>query len=79
MEKVLREALMTRFERAMRAAESLPPAIREKIGAGVLEFVDRHEALARDLEQASAELDAGRGIPAEEVFADLRRRLGMPD
>ncbi|MFN3547336.1 MAG: hypothetical protein ACK4U0_07575 [Mesorhizobium sp.] len=70
---------MTKFERAIRAAETLPPEIREKIGAGVLEFVDRYDALARDLEQGIAELEAGRGIPAEEVFADLRRRLGIPD
>jgi len=70
---------MTKFERAIRAAESLPPEIREKIGAGVLEFVDRYDALVRDLEQGIAELNAGQGIPAEEVFADLRRRFGVPD
>lgn len=70
---------MTKFERAIRAAEALPPEVREKIGAGVLEFVERYDALARDLGQGIAELNAGQGIPAEEVFADLRRRFGIPD
>lgn len=70
---------MTNFERAIRAAEALPPEVREKIGAGVLEFVERYDALARDLEQGIAELNPGQGIPAEEVFADLRRRFGIPD
>ena len=70
---------MTNFERAIRAAEALPPEVREKIGAGVLEFVERYDALARDLERGIAELNPGQGIPAEEVFADLRRRFGIPD
>lgn len=70
---------MTKFERAVRAAEALPPEARERLGDNVLQFVDRYLALTSDLEQGLAELDAGLGIPAEEVFAELRARIGLRD
>lgn len=40
-----------------------------------LEQAQTREALRRSIAQA----DRGEGIPAEELFADLRRRLGIKD
>jgi antitoxin ParD1/3/4 len=45
----------------------------EAVREGVRLLISR-EALKLELQQAEADLDAGKGIPAEEVFAELRAR-----
>jgi len=67
---------MTKLENAIKAAEQLPEELREKLGENLLHFVDKYLALRDDLEAAIVEIDAGKGIPAEEVFAELRASLG---
>ena len=67
---------MTKLERALKAAEQLPEEMREKLGDDLLHYVDRYLALREDLEIGLRELDAGQGLKAETVFADLRTRFG---
>jgi len=67
---------MTKLENAIKAAEQLPLELREKLGEDLLHFIDKYLALRDDIEAAIAEIDAGKGIPAEEVFAELRASLG---
>jgi len=67
---------MTKLENAIKAAEQLPEELREKLGEDLLHFIDKYLALRDDLEAAIAEVDAGAGIPAEEVFAEVRASLG---
>ncbi len=67
---------MTKLENAIKAAEQLPEELREKLGEDLLHFIDKYLALRDDLEAAIAEIDAGEGIPAEEVFAEVRASLG---
>jgi predicted transcriptional regulator len=67
---------MTKLERALQAAEQLPEELREKLGDDVLHFIDRYLALRDDLDAGLRELDEGKGIAAESVFAELRRTLG---
>lgn len=66
---------MTKLERAVEAAQELPEELREEIGENLLHFIDKYLALREDIDAGIAELDAGQGIPAEVVFADLRARL----
>lgn len=44
----------------------------------LLNELDRLDA-QRGLEEALADVEAGRTRPAEEVFAELRRKFGFPD
>ncbi|WP_187973402.1 hypothetical protein [Aquibium microcysteis] len=67
---------MTKMENAIKAAEQLPEELQEKLGEDLLRFIDKYMSLRDDLEAAIAEIDAGKGIPAEEVFAELRASLG---
>jgi hypothetical protein len=67
---------MTKLENAIKAAEQLPEELQEKLGEDLLRFIDKYMSLRDDLEAAIAEIDAGKGIPAEEVFAELRASLG---
>ena len=67
---------MTKLETAVKAAEQLPEELRDRLGDDLLHYIDKYLALKDDLEAAIAEIDAGQGIPAEEVFAELRASLG---
>ncbi len=67
---------MTKLENAIKAAEQLPEELQERLGEDLLHFIDKYLALRDDLEAAIAEIDAGKGIPAEEVFAEVRASLG---
>lgn len=67
---------MTKFERAMQAAEQLPEELREKLGEDLLYFVDKYLALRDDIDIGLRELDAGKGIPAEIVFKRLKALFG---
>lgn len=67
---------MTKFERAVQAAEELPEELREKLGENLLHFVDKYLALRDDIDAGLRELDAGQGIPAEVVLERLKARFG---
>jgi predicted transcriptional regulator len=67
---------MTKLENAIKAAEQLPEELQERLGEDLLHFIDKYLALRDDLEAAIAEIDAGKRIPAEEVFAEVRASLG---
>ncbi|MDN2581732.1 hypothetical protein [Aquibium sp. ELW1220] len=67
---------MTKLENAIKDAERLPEELQERLGEDLLHFIDKYLALRDDLEAAIAEIDAGKGIPAEEVFAEVRASLG---
>lgn len=67
---------MSKFERAVKAAEELPDDVREELGDNLLHYIDRYLALKEDIDVGIAELDAGLGTPAEEVFARMRARIG---
>ena len=67
---------MTKLERALHEAEKLPPEMQEEIGDDLLHYIHKYLALCDDLEIGIRELDEGRGIPGEKVFADLRARYG---
>jgi hypothetical protein len=68
---------MTKLENAIKAAEQLPEELQERLDEDLLPFIDKYLALRDDLEAAFAEIDAGKGIPAEEVFAEVRASLGV--
>lgn len=67
---------MSKFERAVKAAENLPEDLREELGEDLLHYIDKYLALAGDIDEGLAELDAGKGIPADVVFDRLMARLG---
>ncbi len=67
---------MSKFDRAVKAAENLPEDLREELGEDLLHYIDKYLALAEDIDAGIAELDAGQGIPADVVFDRLRARLG---
>lgn len=67
---------MTKLERAVKAAEDLPEDLRERIGEDLLHFIDKYLALAQDIDEGLAELDAGRSVPVEVVLERLRARIG---
>jgi hypothetical protein len=73
---VIERLTMTKFERALVHAALLPKDMQEQLGEDILHFVDRYLALRDDLDVGIRELDAGLGIPADIVFADLRKRFG---
>jgi septum formation topological specificity factor MinE len=65
---------MTKLERAIREANELPEDLREKLRDDILHFIHKFLALRDDLDLAIGELDAGQGIPADTVFAELKAR-----
>ena len=65
------------LERAITAIRSLPETAQNSIGKSMLDAVTRHRKLNDDLAEAEAQLDAGKGIPAEEVLAELKERHGV--
>jgi predicted transcriptional regulator len=65
---------MTKLERAVQEAEQLPEELREKLGDDLLHYIHKYLALRDEIDIGLKELDAGLGIPADEVFADLRAR-----
>ncbi|MCG6113836.1 MAG: hypothetical protein MEQ84_01440 [Mesorhizobium sp.] len=67
---------MSKFDRAVKAAENLPEDLREELGEDLLHYIDKYLALAEDIDEGLAELDAGKGIPADLVFDRLTARLG---
>ena len=67
---------MSKFERAVKAAENLPEDLREELGEDLLHYIDKYLALAEDIDAGLAELDAGKGNPADVVFDRLMARLG---
>ena len=67
---------MTKLERAVQEAEQLPEELREKLGDDLLHYIHKYLALRDDIDAGIRELDAGQGIPADEVFADLKVRYG---
>ena len=67
---------MTKLERAVQEAEQLPEELREKLGDDLLHYIHKYLALRDEIDIGLKELDAGQGIPAEEVFAELRTRYG---
>ena len=67
---------MTKFERAVQAAEELPEELREKLGENLLHFVDKYLALRDDIAIGVAQLDRGETIDGEIVFAELKARYG---
>jgi hypothetical protein len=66
---------MTKLERALEYAAKLPDDMQEQLGDDILHFIDKYLALRADLEEGLQELDAGKGIPASVVFADLKKRF----
>jgi hypothetical protein len=67
---------MTKLERAIQEAEQLPEELREKLGDDLLHYIHKYLALRDEIDIGLKELDAGQGISAEVVFADLRARYG---
>ena len=67
---------MTKFERAMRAAEELPEDLRERLGENLLHFIDKYLALQDDIAVGVTQLDRGEMVDGEIVFARLRDRFG---
>jgi predicted transcriptional regulator len=67
---------MSKFERAVKAAENLPEDLREELGEDLLHYIDKYLALTEDIDAGLAELDAGKGVPADIVFDRLMSRLG---
>lgn len=67
---------MTKLEQAVQAASQLPEDMREQLGDDLLHLIDKYLALRDDLEAGVRELDEGTGIPAIEVFAELRAKFG---
>jgi hypothetical protein len=68
---------MTKLERALKAAEELPEDLREQIGEDLLHFIDKYLALCDDIDAGIGELDAGQGVPAADMLAELRARVGL--
>ena len=69
---------MTRtFEQAIAAVRALPTNAQDSIGRSMLDAAERHRKLNQELAEAEAQLDAGEGIPAEDVIAALKKRNGV--
>ncbi len=64
------------LERAIAAIRSLPETTQDSIGQSMLDAARRHRELNEELAEAERQLDAGEGIPAENVIADLKKRYG---
>jgi hypothetical protein len=67
---------LTKLERAIEEAEKLPPELREKLGDDLLHTIHKLLALRYDVAAGVAELDAGEGIAADEIFTELKGRYG---
>ena len=65
------------LEKAITVIRTLPETAQDSIGQSMLDAAARHRKLNDDLVLAEAQLDAGQGIPAEEVLADLKARHGV--
>ncbi len=64
------------IDRAIEAVKKLPDAAQRRIGRSMLDAVTRYHQLNEALVQAEAELDAGQGIPAQDVVNLLSQRYG---
>lgn len=67
---------MTKLERAIEAAKKLPPEEQERLGDGVLGYVDRYLALREDLEKGIQDIEAGRVVDGKTVLQKLKARYG---
>jgi len=69
---------MSKFDRAVKAAEQLPEDLREELGEDLLHYIDKYLALAADIDIGLAQLDRGETIPGEVVFERLRAKFDLP-
>lgn len=65
---------MTKLELAIKEAEQLPLAARERLGDDLLHYIHKYLALCDDLDAALRELDEGKSLDGDEVFAALKAR-----
>lgn len=65
------------LEQAISAIRALPERAQDSIGQSMLAAARQHRKLNEELSEAELQLDAGEGIPAEEVIADLKERHGV--
>lgn len=65
------------LEQALHRLEALPPEEQDAMAARILETLDADavEAIRLGIEAA----EQGRVKPAREAFAELQRKLGIPD
>lgn len=66
---------MSKFERAVKAAENLPEDLREELGEDLLHYIDKYLALRDDIAIGVAQLERGEVVDGEVVFAKLRARF----
>lgn len=67
---------MTKLERAVAEAGSLPPELQEEIGEQLLHYIHRFLALRADLDVGLRQLDAGEGLDGDAVIAALKTHHG---
>jgi len=67
---------MTKLERALVEAESLPVDLQEELGDRLLHYIHNYLSLRDDLDAGLAELDAGMGLDGKAVFAELKSEHG---
>lgn len=66
--------MSTKLKTAVIAIEALPEEVQDAIADDLLARVRRHKELNEKLTAGERQLDAGEGIPAEKVIADLKAR-----
>lgn len=66
---------MTKFERAVKAAEELPDDVREELGDNLLHYIDRYLALRDDIALGVEQIERGEMVDGEIVLAKLRARF----
>ncbi len=64
------------LDMAVTAIRALPESAQETIAKSMLDAAARHKKLNENLAVAEEQLDAGKGIPAEDVLSDLKQRHG---
>ncbi len=62
------------LEQAIAAIRELPETTQDGIGQSMLDAARRHRKLNEELANAERQLDAGEGVPAEDVIAELKKR-----
>lgn len=71
--------MSTKLENAVTAIKALPEEAQDAIAEQLIAKVRAHRQLNDELAAAEARLDAGEGIPADQVIAELRRQQERHD
>lgn len=64
--------MTTTLDKAIKAARALPQSAQDTLARDVMRYLEQRHQLNVELAEAEQRLQAGDGIPAETVIAQLR-------